>query len=152
MHFTNKLSQILQIDKLLLGSVIIISGSYINSFKHWSSNFQWYPLAHWKDKKMSKSTVCVGCSKWLIESPFQPGIIFSLSKKSQKERTENMLLLCLCLGPPLYHCLHLLSLRETIQKTTKHKVICDYFSFMGFKQGNMQKNSCTIIHWEENRA
>lgn len=142
MHFTNKLSQIFQIHELLLGSVIIISGNYINSFRHRSSNFQWYPLAHQKGKKMSKSTVYVGCSKWLIESPFQSGIICSLSKKSQKERTD-MLLLCLLLGPPLYNCLYLMNLKETIQKTTKQKVIRDYFIFMGFKTRKYAKE---LIH------
>lgn len=54
-----------------------------------------------------------------------------------------MLLFCLRLGPPLYNCLYLMNLKETIQKTTKQKVIRDYFSFMGFKTRKYAKE---LIH------
>lgn len=38
-----------------------------------------------KDNKISKPTVCEGCSQWLIESSFQPSITCSLSKKISEE-------------------------------------------------------------------
>ena len=130
-HFTNKLSQILSMRVLLLGSVISISGSYINSFKHWSSNFQLYPLAQQKDKEMSKPTVCVGGSPWLTESALQPGLICALSTKAQKEIKARAVLV-LRFGPPVCQCLHLLSPRATVQRTTKEKVIHEYLNFPGF--------------------
>lgn len=47
--FHNQLSQILRMRKLRS-----LSGSYINSFKHWSSHFQWSPLAGPEDKETAK--------------------------------------------------------------------------------------------------
>ena len=103
----------------------------------------------WPPKRQENVKINSVCR---LLTPFQLGVICSLSKKSQKERTDNRLLLSLCLGPPLYHCLYLLSLRKTIQKTTRQKVIGDYFSFMGFKTRKYAKELNTIIRREENRA
>lgn len=59
-HFTNKLSHVLLIHKLLLGSAISLSGSYINSLKHWSSNFQWYPSGPTKRQENGKTkSMCI---------------------------------------------------------------------------------------------